>query len=142
LLTRYSNSSTLRLVIGRSRYRIILHALLCVCVGVAAMRIYSRGYPLLALSTLPAACLLLWQLYRQPLVGTIIRWQQGSWSVEHGASPEVVSIGSSSVALPWGVYLAWQELLPVGGRRSVWLFADSVSPEQLRRLRVRLALER
>lgn len=141
MLARYSNSSTLNLVIGRSRYRIILHGMLCLCIGLAAMRIYSRGYPLLALLILPPACLLLWQLYRQPLVGAIIRWQQGNWSVAQGAACEVVSIGSSSAALPWGVYLAWQEL-PVGRRRSVWLFADSVSAEQLRLLRVRLALER
>jgi hypothetical protein len=105
------------------------------------MRVYFRGYPLLALLILPPACLLLWQLYRQPLVGAIIRWQQGIWSIEHGADPEIVSIGSNSATLPWGVYLAWQALL-AGRRRSAWLFADSVSPEQLRRLRVRLALER
>jgi hypothetical protein len=105
------------------------------------MRIVSRGYPLLALLILPPACLLLWQLYRQPLVGAILRWQQGNWSLEHGGASAVVSIGSSSAALPCGVYLAWQEL-PAGRRRSVWLFADSVSAQQLRQLRVRLALER
>ena len=115
--------------------------MLCFCVGLALMRVYSRGYPLLAVVMLTPACLLLWQLYHQPMVGAFIRWQQGNWSVGRGAASEAVSVDSKSTALPWGIYLAWQEL-PAGGRRCVWLFPDCISAEQLRRLRVRLALER
>jgi len=105
----------------------------------ALFLLYARGYPLLVVLLLPPISLLLWQLHREPMVGAVVRWRCGSWTVEHGAVNRAVRVCASSTALPWVIYLAWQEL-PAGRRCSVWLFVDSAAPAQLRCLRARLVL--
>ena len=125
---KYSSSPALRLIIGRSRLRRILHGAFCLC----------SCYALFLL--LPPVSLLLWQLHGQAMVGAVICWRSGNWTVQHCAINRAVRVRASSTCLPWVIYLAWQEL-PAGRPGAVWLFADSAPPQQLRCLRARLALQ-
>ena len=136
---KYSSSPALRLIIGRSWHRRILHGAFCLCSCYALFLLYARGYPALAVLLLPPAILLLWQLHGQSMVGAVICWHSGTWTVQHGAINRAVSVRPCSTCLPWVIYLAWQEL-PAGRRGSVWLFVDSAPPGQLRCLRARLVL--
>ena len=137
---KYSSSPALRLIIGRSRLRRILHGAFCLCSCYALFLLYVRGYPALAFLLLPPVSLLLWQLHGQAMVGAVICWRSGNWTVQHCAINRAVRVRASSTCLPWVIYLAWQEL-PAGRPGAVWLFADSAPPQQLRCLRARLALQ-
>lgn len=138
---RYSNSPSLRLAIGNSRIHRLLHGLLCLLCAFALYRLSQRGYPLLTLLLLPAAILCCRQLARQRLAGAHINWHRGEWRLERGASSSHLNIHPGSTCLPWVIYLAWIESA-TARRSSVFLFPDSAPTEQLRGLRVRLALER
>ena len=70
-----------------------------------------------------------------------LQYRAGCWSVVRGGARRAVRMLPCSVCLPWVIYLAWRE--PSSGRRgTLWLFADSAPGQQLRLLRVRLALQR
>jgi hypothetical protein len=150
LSARYSNSPALTLTVARSRTRQGLLALLTACVGTALYLVHTRGYPLLSWLCLPPAALALLDLARAPWAGTTLRWQGGRWSLQAGESRRDLEVLPASRCLPWVVYLAWREApggrspggrTPAGYRRGMWLFHDSAERDQLRRLRVRLALE-
>lgn len=138
---RYLNSPALRLNIGRSRLHCILHGLLCVCVALCLWCIARRGYPLLAVSLLPLSGLCCWQLARQRMCGATLCWQSGEWTLLQGNILRRVCVGTRGVCLPWLIFLTWQEL-PGRQRHRLWLFPDSATAEDLRRLRVRLTLQR
>jgi len=140
LSVKYSSSPALRLIIGKSRLRRILHGAFCLCVCFALYLLYARGYPVLALILLPPVSFILWRLRCEPMAGAVVCWRCGSWTVEHGAINRAVRLCSNSTCLPWVIYLAWREL-PAGRRGSVWLFVDSAPPRQLRCLRARLSLQ-
>jgi hypothetical protein len=135
------NSPSLNLRVGNSRARILLHALLCIATIYCLYRISQRGYPLLSLLLVPLAGLAIWRHTRASMVGASVRWQSGRWTLERGGSLVEVVIQPRSTCLSWLVYLEWKEA-PQGRRGSVCLFLDSAAPEQLRHLRVRLALHR
>ena len=135
---KYSRSPALRLIVGKSRLRRLLHGAYCLCTCFALLLLHARGYPALAVLLLPPVGMLLWQLHRETMVGAVVCWRQGSWTVEHNAINQAVRVCASSTCLPGVIYLAWQAL-PDGRRGSVWLFADSAPPGQLRCLRARLA---
>ena len=136
---KYSSSPALRLIVGKSRLRRLLHGAFCLCSCFALSLLYARGYQGLAVLLLPPVGLLLWRLHREPMACAVVCWKRGNWTVQHNAINQAVRICSNSTCLPWVIYLAWQEL-PAGRRGSVWLFADSAPPGQLRCLRARLAL--
>lgn len=138
---KFSTSPALRLTIGKSRIRTFLHRALCCCVLLALSLAYLQSYLTLALLLSPFAALLLWLLSHDSGVASIVCWQDGMWMVERNGHAQIVSISQRSTGLPWVIYLAWQKL-PAGRRESVWLFADSAPAQQLRRLRVRLSLQR
>jgi len=114
---------------------------LCLCVAYCLYRLHLRGYSLLALSLLPVAGLGCWRLALEPMSGATLCWQRGQWLIERGSSSVAIAIHRGSSSLPWLIYLAWTEL-PTGRKGKLWLFADSASAGELRRLRVRLKLER
>ena len=76
---------------------------------------------------------------RQPLSGALIAWHAGSWWLELDGQRESIS-PERWHCLPWVTWFAWRDSAGCGG--SLWLFADSAERQMLRRLRVRLALER
>ena len=74
------------------------------------------------------------------MVGRVLHWRSGCWSIEHHGVETLVDLHPSSRVSPLGIYLRWSS--EGGNREYAWLFADSAPSDQLRRLRVRLALER
>ena len=137
---RYSSSPSLRLVIARSRIYRIAHGGLCLLAVFSLYRLSQRGYPVLALLLAPAVGVCCWQLARQRFVGSVVCWSQGQWSIHTGGDCLPVMLKRSS-CLPWVIYLAWF-YAPGKSRGSVFLFSDSAPVQDLRRLRVRLTLER
>ncbi len=138
---RFSNSPSLRLVIGESRIHRALHRLLCLLVACSLYRLSLRGYPLLALMLLPPVFLCCWRLACQCHAGTCISWRRGEWTLERGAGSRGISVSRASTCLPWVIYFAWTEAATTR-RGSVFLLPDCAPQEQLRSLRVRLTLER
>lgn len=138
---RYSNSRSLHLVIARSRIYSLLHCLLCLLTIISLYRIGARGYPVLVLMLSPVAALCCWQTARQTLAGSLLSWKGGQWFIGVGAEPTPVTLERSSCSMPWVIYLAWLE--PADSvRRTALLFPDSLPACDLRRLRVRLNLQR
>ena len=138
---QYSDSPALRLIVGNSRIRCRLHCALSLCVLLSLCLLSARGYTLLAAVLVGPSSLLLWWLRRDSMVGAVVCWKAGAWAVEREGRRQPVRISPRSIALPWVIYLAWQEMAP-GAGGDVWLFADSAPLRQLRGLRVRLTLER
>lgn len=138
---RYSNSPALRLVIAKSRIYCLLHGALCLLTIIALYRVGARGYPVLVLSLLPAAVLACWQAATQPLAGDLLSWKRGQWFIGEGSATTPVTLQRSSTCLPWVIYLSWVDSV-ASARRSAWLLRDSLPVNDLRRLRVRLALQR
>lgn len=138
---RYSNSPALRLLIARSRIYCLLHFVLSLLAIFGLYRIGERGYPVLALLLLPVMALCCWQTARQTLAGSLLSWKRGQWFISRGAETTPVTLERSSTCLPWVIYLAWIDPARPA-RRSALLFPDSVPANDLRRLRVRLTLQR
>ena len=138
---RCSNSPSLRLRIADSRIHRVLHGLLCLLLVAGLCLLSLRGYPLAGLLLLPAVGWGCRQLARQHLAGACISWQLGEWMLEQGGSRCPITLRPGSTCLPWVIHLAWVEAASER-RGAVFLFADSAAAEDLRRLRVRLTLER
>ncbi len=88
-------------------------------------------------------CLILFcslpRLFGQPAVGHVICWRQGRWLLDRGKGDEPVQLAGTSLAAPMAIHFCWQ----LGGEQgSLWLFQDSGAAAELRKLRVRLRLER
>jgi hypothetical protein len=141
LSARYSGSPTLDLRIGESRLRAVLHAMLCMVCLYALYLIHARGHTggmvLLALLVV----YLLQRLRRDPLVAAKLLWRQGLWTLEQQGVCRDISLTRRCVVTPWVIYLAFI-YESEGPRGHLWLYADSAAHTQLRRLRVRLTLER
>lgn len=136
---RYSSSPTLNLRIGKSRLRAVLWLVLCAATLCALWGMYGRGYPLLSVLLAPLAAGLLWRLRHDSMEGAQLCWRQGQWTLQQGARQRVIFPTRRSTALPWVIYLAYRDAA-TSGSGEFWLYADCTSAEQLRRLRVRLAL--
>lgn len=137
---KYSNSPALHLRIAESQIcRALQLAFICACLG-SAFLIYLRGYPLLA--ALAGILVLLngRALFRQPLAGAAIGWSQGQWTLQQGSQERLIYPSSACRVTPWALYFCWRQ--QAGPSGSVWLYRDSGSSQALRRLRVRLTLER
>ena len=138
---RYSNSPSLHLTIAESVIYRYLHGAFSLLALTSLYRLQQRGYPVLSLLLLvPVACCCR-QLARQPLAGAVLSWSQGQWSIVDGSGLRPVTLRSQSSALPWVIYIAWEDARD-GARGAGLLFRDSAAAQDLRRLRVRLALQR
>jgi hypothetical protein len=140
LSAKYSNSPALLLTIADSRIRRCLHALFCLAITYVFFLLHSGTDSLLAWLLLAPGFYLLWQARHERLTGTVVRWQQGNWSVAKDGVEQAIAVSRRSAALPWVIFLAWSGA-GSGQRGSVWLYADSAPIQQLRVLRVRLRLE-
>lgn len=137
---RYSTSPSLDLRIGRSRFRGLLYLQLALCLGASLFLLGRQGYPVLALALLaPTACCFIIQLRSSSV--TALCWCAGQWTLQLGSECIPIRISSGSSCLPWLIYLDWSSL--DGQRRgALWLFPDSAAAGDLRRLRVRLSMQR
>lgn len=75
------------------------------------------------------------------MAGLVVCWHRGVWTLEQNGKCRAVTILAGSTFLPWLIYLAWRDCAGQGSG-AVFLFADSAPADDLRRLRVRLTLER
>lgn len=136
---KYSTSPALHLPIAESRSLRHLQNLLLAALALASLETALRGYHWLALILLLALIPSRAGMRRQASAGTCISWRAGQWAV---SGPH----GSGTITLlrwhrlPWVTYIAWSG--PGRRRARAWLFVDSAPRQQLRRLRVRLALQR
>ena len=136
-----SNSPSLRLEIVSSRIYRLMHSGFCLLAAASLWRLAQRGYPVTALLLSPVSVWCCWRLACQPLVGAVISWRRGEWQLQQGTVVRTVGLARSHTVLPWLIYLAWTGSADTPGG-SVFLFPDSAQAGQLRRLRVRLVLER
>lgn len=138
---RYSSSPELHLQIGDSRLRRWSLAALLACLVLALGLIFYTGYPVIASALSTCALCLLPALWRNPSRGLRLRWRQGQLALGRGDALTPVELLPCTACLPWGVYLCWRD--PAGGSRAgCWLFVDSLSAEDLRRLRFAILLQR
>ena len=137
---RYYSSPTLRLRIGKSRLRTTLYAVLCLVVIVALGLLYVGSYGVLVVVLSLPVAILLWHLKNDRMVGLELSWRQGIWALERDGVQRAIATGKRSMSTPWVTCLAVTDLsgCPAG---YLWIFADSASSQQLRRLRVRLTLQ-
>jgi len=141
LSARYSNSPALHLRTGESRLRTALYYALCLICVYALWLIFTRGYVVLVVLLIPLVTGLLWHLRRDPLVAVELRWRQGLWTLEHAGVQRVILPTRRSTITPWVIYLAFSDL-QAGPGGHLWLYVDCACSQQLRRLRVRLTLDR
>jgi len=139
LSARYSNSPALRLQAGKSPLRAALCGGLCLLGVYALWGVYTRGYPWLAMLLAPGVTGLLWRLGRDPVAGVELCWHRGVWTLERGGVRRPIAVTRRSTATPWVICLAFSDLSGASGGH-LWIYSDSVSGEQWRRLRVRLTL--
>lgn len=136
---KYSISPTLYLKTAESHLYMRCQGLLIAAVALALFELMLGGYYLLVMVL--GTCLLCFLRFswQQRPVGAVIRWQQGEWTLESGG--QVLSIAlRRGHCLPWLTFVAWQA--EPGKKGQVWLFNDSAPYHDLRRLRVRLRIER
>lgn len=100
---------------------------------------FARGHPIPALLLAIVATGLLWRLRHNPYEGVQLFWREGCWTLQQGTQQRSICPNHRSTATRWVIYLAFSEL-PSGPGGQIWLYADSVPEEQMRRLRVRMAL--
>jgi len=140
LSARYSSLPSLNLQIGRSRLRGLLYLQLALCLGASLLLLGLQGYPLLALFLLaPATCCYVALLRGTDVTALGCREEQ--WLLQRGSERIPIRISPGSGCLPWAIYLGWVSLVDQR-RGSLWLFVDSAPARDLRRLRVRLFLQR
>lgn len=138
--TRFSYSPELHLAIGKSRRWRWLQAVYLLAAVTAVGAVGLRGYPQLAVLLWLAVTCSLPRLAGQPLAGAILRWQAGNWSLDCGEGPTPIEVRPGCRVTPWVVMLAWRERESGRGGR-LWVFADAVTADAWRRLRVRLRLQ-
>lgn len=72
-------------------------------------------------------------------MGAELSWRGGSWLLRRDDVWRDIAPGKRTIVTPWVICLAFSAL-PAGPTDHLWLFFDSVPADDLRRLRVRLAL--
>ncbi|MCB1687298.1 MAG: hypothetical protein KDI33_02375 [Halioglobus sp.] len=90
---------------------------------------------------MPLVSGLLWRLRQCAMEGAILCYRQGEWTLLQGDTRRQIDLTQRSTSTLWVIYLAFREL-PSRRTGQIWLFKDSSSAEELRRLRVRVALLR
>ena len=113
---------------------------LLVCELLALALVFRAGYHWLPLLLTTVVLATFTKLLRDQTRGLQLRWREGEWALGRESPLVIVELLPMSRSLPWGVYLAWRE--STGGRRGkCWVYADSLSAGELRRLRCRLTLQ-
>lgn len=108
---------------------------------VTLFRLNALGHAALCLVLLPAALIYGFVMSRPRYVGACIHCRHGAWSIVTDGQEFAISIERGTTCVGGVVYLAWRE--PGASRPcSIFLFPDSAPSEQLRRLRLCLALRR
>ena len=100
---------------------------------------WLRGQAWLLPVLIPSLVALLYMLRRQGGDRITLAWKNGYWHLgQDSAAP--MRLSGRALLLPWCAAFTLR-YVPGGRRRHLLLFADSMTPEHWRRLRVRLRLE-
>ena len=137
---KFSTIPALQLTVNTSLHRQLFVLFMAAAVGLANLQVYLKGYPVLCVVLSLASVVLLWKSWRDPMRGAVLKWEDGEWFLRLGGRQTSVLLLPGAVRLPWVIYLAFRET-HARQRWAIWLFADSVDVEQMRRLRCRLAVE-
>ena len=140
---KYSTSPTLHLAINESAHYRYCQLGFHLGLLLSLLQLALGGFPVCwaLLPLIPLSCYL---HRRQRQAGLTLCWQQGRWSLLTDAGRETIELQRGH-CLPWVTFVQWRpaEGRPAEGRVDrAWLFSDSCPRSQLRRLRVRLRLER
>lgn len=119
--------------------RAVLCGALCILTFLSLCGIYLRGYTASCFLLVPLAVMLVWRLLREDRAAAELCWCQGHWTLQQGARQRRVVLSRRSTVTPWVIHLAFSDL-STGSRGQLWIYADSLSSEAWRQLRVRLAL--
>ena len=133
-----SNSPALRLRIADSPLSRITFVFFAALALGALVHAWVRGYPWLAFGMAPLFTWLCWGLRHVPQRGAELSWSAGEWRLAVGGRALPIALEAGAVALPWVVFVPYRGA--VCGRRCLWVYVDSVSPDDWRRLRVRIRL--
>ncbi len=139
MLAKYATSPALHLKIGESGLRGSLHGFLCLAVLYVLCSVSVQGDESLVMPLSIIAFLLLWLLRRNPMHGAELCWRYGRWTLKRDGVTRGISLSATSTMLPWLIYIAFTDVAE-NSEGYIWLYADSVPEDQLRRLRVRLTL--
>jgi hypothetical protein len=141
LSAKYFSSPTLHLKIGKSRLGLSLYFALWVVTVAALWLLHQRGYVYLALMLSVLATTVLLSFSRDSMEGLVLSWHEGSWTLERDGVWRSVALGPRCVSTSWVIYLPVIDL-SIGRVEHLWFYTDSIPREHLRRLRVRLTLEK
>lgn len=141
MLSRYSTLPSLKLTLNSSRQRRCFIALLAFAAVIASYHIYIKGYPVLSIATVILTLFLLSRARFDHMVGSVLLWEQGEWYLENAGRRTAVLLLPTSLRHPLLIYLELREM-HTRKRWRLWLFSDSADPEQLRKLRTRLTLDK
>lgn len=139
LSTESSSLPPLELRIGSSRVRLALLTAFALAETGAVILLADKGYPALALLLTPALIRLLWMVVPRDSSGAVLYWRAGLWQLEVGGHKEDFSLLGHNCRMPWVVSLDVRRECD-SRRATLWLFADAVDRESMRRLRLLLAL--
>lgn len=141
MLSRYSTLPSLKLTLNHSRQRWCFIVLLAFIAAIASYHIYIKGYPVLSVTAAIATVFLLSRARVDRSVGSVLLWEHGEWYLDNAGRRTGVLILPTSLRHPLLIYLELREMYS-GKRCRLWLFRDSAHPEQLRKLRTRLILDK
>ncbi len=141
LLSRYSTLPSFALTVNASPQRLGFTLLLAFATAIANYHVYIKGYPVLSIVAASVTLFLLSRTRFDQMVGSVLMWEHGEWFLEHAGTRTAVLLLPTSVRHPCVIYLDLRETV-AGKRWRLWLFSDSANPEQLRKLRSRLTLEK
>ncbi|MCR9104022.1 MAG: hypothetical protein NXI15_01915 [Gammaproteobacteria bacterium] len=130
---------TLRLRIAKSRIRWLLWLALCAACLAAIALLFVRGHFALAVGAGVFYSYRLAALGRAERCGLSLVWQDANVAIGSPAAEKPQRCVYANTTLPWAVYL---ELVAQSDttKTALWVFSDSLSPRDFRRLRVRTRL--
>jgi len=99
--------------------------------------IHALQYDLVfACSVMVAGCGLK-SMFRDPNAGVDLAFVRGQWWLGEPRQARLIALRDNWVCLPWVVYLSWRGNAEQAAGE-LWVFADSLEREKMRRLRVLL----
>jgi len=75
------------------------------------------------------------------MLGAVLSWEQGQWYLDQSGRRTAVFLLPTSLRHPLFIYVELKEMHTRKLWR-LWIFSDSADPEQLRKLRTRLTLDK
>ncbi len=135
----FSSLPTLHLLIVRSRIQRTLWCLLSVACFAALTLLFLRGHFSLAVIASVFFSYKLGVLWRDDADALALSWRGSALAVGIPGDERAQRLLYANITLSWAIYC---EIAPYGGSkaRGLWVFRDSLSARDYRRLRVRMTI--